>query len=123
MRCIQILAFLILILFFPSCDFISEAVLINKTSDKLEVFITGQPIDNLNKMELIESLGSHHRYRLPAGESEILFYTINSDLDTSYIHFDTMIIISVKDTIELFGKEEIFQRFEEETKYYYTLEV
>jgi len=112
-----IYAFIISSFTLLSCDFESEGILRNKSTNTLIFKVKGGNIDGFYKNAILDSKNNNqYTYILESNTYERLFFAFNDEVTANKISFDELEIISEEDTTVFIGKESIFQQFKKKSK-------
>jgi len=115
----SLVAFLSITLF--ACDHVPDSMMFNLTGEKIDFYVASDSLQETSK-PVIKTEGNHYYYSLESNEGVVMFSSINmpSVID---VPFDTLVIISMSDTIHFNSKEEILMNFVRESNSLYRFEI
>jgi hypothetical protein len=122
----KILFLYFMCLLFISCDFESQATIVNASNRNIEIEVNKVKLEDLatfNEAIFIEVLNGRNRYNLESGKKQDIYARINREFNDKDIEFDTLLIINGTDTAEYFGQKEIFNTFSEKGRWNYELRI
>lgn len=108
-----------------SCDYLSSAKICNLNDRTIILRANGEEIGWYDKnFKFISKIQNFYSYKLAARTCEEgLFEAFNNTINENSLSFDTLIIETAKDTTRLFGKKEIFSKFEKDGRFNFILNI
>lgn len=90
----------------------------NERDDNIQIIFSGDSVIEYGPLKFIQMQNDNYTYELDS-KDEVMIYTItNQSLKTDKFPFDTIQIFTDIDTIELNGKDEIFDAFDDDNEHY-----